>query len=305
MFFLLLLALGLGAQPARAAADGPDNPVLAQKVGSLFQTIFETDDEAEEARAIAEVKAIYAQNGLLTTAEVGDEAAYQFVLLLASDKFPLSFRRQVLAEINEQAARLPHDAPEFYAARLRRAETRQQAASSPPANPVLRDAIERMYKADQAVRQPGGFNPRKMVKVDRSHTRALQAILDKYGVPTYSLVGPEAADDFVTMIQHQPARFRTRVLPQLEANVAAGQADPAAYALVYDRAQRDLGKKQLYGTQFECQAGEKLHLAPTLDKTHVNERRARLGHMRVELYAQVLAETAPQFCPPARPAVKK
>lgn len=156
-----------------------------------------------------------------------------------------------------------------------------------------------MYKTDQAVRRKNGFDNQKMVEVDQGHAAPLQAIFHKYGLPTYSLVGPQAADEFLIMIQHQPAHFRAQVLPGLKAAVDAGQADPETYALVYDRAQRDMGKKQLYGTQFECKQGEKLHPAPTEDEAHVNERRAQMGHMRVELYARLLAETTPQFCSPA------
>ncbi|HTS10806.1 MAG TPA: DUF6624 domain-containing protein [Candidatus Limnocylindrales bacterium] len=98
------------------------------------------------------------------------------------------------------------------------------------------------------------------------------------------------------MIQHQPARFRAEVLPKLKANVEAGQADPESYALVYDRSQRDAGKPQFYGEQLECNSGEKMHEAPIDDAAHVNQRRAELGLIRVELYAQIAAEMMPQFC---------
>jgi hypothetical protein len=46
------------------------------------------------------------------------------------------------------------------------------------------------------------------------------------------MVGPQAAGDFVAMIQHQPAAFRQEALPQLKANVAKGEADPESYAIV-------------------------------------------------------------------------
>jgi hypothetical protein len=68
------------------------------------------------------------------------------------------------------------------------------------------------------------------------------------------------------LIQHQPANFRQQVLPKLKANVAAGQADPESYALVYDRSQSEQGKKQLYGQNLMCKAGEKLHEAPMEDE---------------------------------------
>jgi hypothetical protein len=153
-----------------------------------------------------------------------------------------------------------------------------------------------MYKADQAVRQQKGFDVNKMNATDEQHSSALRAILDKYGVPRYSMVGPEAATEFIAMIQHQPPAFRQRVLPKLKEDVEIGEADPESYAMVYDRSQRDLKKNQLYGEQLECNAGRQMHEAPIEDEAHVDERRAELGLIRVELYARIVKELMPQFC---------
>jgi hypothetical protein len=138
-----------------------------------------------------------------------------------------------------------------------------------------------------------------MNATDHQHSKALIAILDRYGVPTYSMVGPEAAGEFVIMIQHQSAAFRQRVLPKLKVDVKNGEVDPESYAMVYDRSHRDLGRNQLYGEQLECNAGQQMHEAPIEDEAHVDERRAELGLIRVELYAQIVKELTPQLCPPA------
>jgi hypothetical protein len=284
-----------------SAARGVTDPVLEGTIERLFHTVFFVDDESKEALARSEVKKIYAEQGLPTITEVGDQPAYEFVILLMSDQFPLAFRTAVVAKVNEGAARheLPLDAATFCAAKLRVEKAKAEEEARPLSNPALRDEIERMYKADQAVREQQGFDPRKLEQTDRRDAAPLQAILNKHGVPTYAMVGPEAAGEFVIMIQHQPARFRQQVLPKLKANVDAGQADPESYALVYDRSQRDRGKKQLYGEQFECNQGEKLHIAPIEDEARVNQRRAELGLVRIEFYERMLAETMPQFCPSA------
>ena len=300
MIFLLVLALGFHLPPI-AATGSLSAPALSKQIDQLFHTIIEGNDENEAARAKAEVKTILVQHGLPTVSEVGDQPAYEFVVLLASNSFPLDFRQQVLKQIDRAVAQhlLPSDAAKFYSVRLKVEEAKVEAESHPPGEPALRDEIEQMYKIDQAVRQQQGFDPRKLAETDRRHSSALQAILHRYGVPTYAMVGPQAVGDFIIMIQHQPARFRQEVLPKLKANVEAGQADPEGYALAYDRSQRDAGKKQLYGSQFECHAGEKLHLAPTDDEAHLNERRAGLGLMRIEFYLPLLAENMQYFCPPA------
>jgi hypothetical protein len=89
----------------------------------------------------------------------------------------------------------------------------------------------------------------------------------KFGVPTYRMVGPEAASEFVTMIQHQSPDFRMKVLPKLKTNVEAGQADPGSYATVFDRSQTDAGKKQMYGENLTCDSEHpKLHTVPIEDE---------------------------------------
>ena len=300
LIFILTLLSASGLQDKSTANKAAD-PALSVKIESLFRTVLTADDETKETRAVSQAKEIYTGHGLPKISEVGDLPAYEFVVLLANAKQPMEFRAQVVSRVKEAASRgdIPSDAATFYEARLRLDKTMEVAKTHPPTNPGLRDEIERMYKIDQAARQQKGFDPQEMSKTDRKNAVPLQAILDKYGVPTFLMVGPQAAGQFVDMIQHQPPSFRREVLPRLEANVDAGQADPQSYALVYDRSQSDLGKKQLYGENFECKAGEKLHETPIEDEPHVNQRRAQLGLIRLELYARIIEETMPQFCPPA------
>jgi hypothetical protein len=300
MPWILLAAFCLVSQIGVTATGKTIDTSLSKKIERLFHTIVTTDDDSQAAAARADVREIYAQHGLPTVAQVGDEAAYEFVVLLASPKLPFEFRSEVLTKVEESASHqeLPSDAAVFYAARLRFERIKKTIAEQPPTNPELRDQIERLSKIDQAVRQQEGFNADKLAAADSQNAAPLQAIFDRYGVPTYSMVGPQAAGDFVIMVQHQSPEFRERVLPELKANVDKDQADPDSYAKVYDRSQNDLGKMQLYGEQLVCNAGEQMHEAPIEDAAHVNQRRAELGLIRVELYARLAAELMPQFCPP-------
>jgi len=137
-----------------------------------------------------------------------------------------------------------------------------------------------------------------MQQADRENAAALENIFARYGVPTYRMVGPPAADSFVTMIQHQSPEFRARVLPKLKANVDAGQADPGSYAMVLDRLQTDAGKKQIYGENLTCDREHpQLHTGPVEDDAYVNQRRAAIGLMRLALYAQFVAAVSPNVCP--------
>jgi hypothetical protein len=298
MIPFLLFAASLVIQSSIPNASGT---ALGARIERLFHTIVTTDDPKEEAAAKAEVKQIYAARGLPAINEIGDEASYKFVALMTSEELPIALRTEILSKVEDASARhaVPPDAATYYEARLRIWKAKQLVATHSPTDPGLRDEIEQLSKADQAVRQQLGFDAQKMAETDKRDAAPLQAILDKYGVPTYDMVGEQAAADFVVMIQHQPPQFRQQVLPKLKANVDAGQADPGSYAKVYDRSQRDAGKKQLYGEQLECNAGEKMHEAPVEDETGLNQRRAELGLIRAELYERIAAEMMPQFCPPA------
>lgn len=301
MNLILMLTLLFGfSLPAQSTANKAADPALSAKIESLFQTVLATDDESKEALAVSQAQDVYTQRGLPTISEVGELPAYEFVVLLASKRQPLGFRNQALAKVREASASqdIPSDAASLYEARLRLDKTVEGAKTRPPTNPALRDQIEDMFKVDQAVRQQKGFDRQKLEQTDQQNTAPLQAILNKYGVPTFSMVGPQAAGDFIAMIQHQAPAFRKQVLPRLKANVAAGQADPQSYALVYDRSQSDVGEKQLYGENLVCSDGEKMHEAPIEDEPHVNQRRAELGLIRMELYVRLVAETLPQFCQP-------
>ena len=206
--FLMILSL-LSQAPTAAKHKGADT-ALATRIDRLFHITFSTDDEKEQAVAGSAIREIYAKHGLPTVADVGDEPVYQFVVLLASDNLPIGFRARLLPKIKEAEARreLPPDAATFYEARLRLAKAKQLARTRAPTNPHLRDEIERLVKIDQALRQQKGFNIEKMTETDRRNAAPLQTILDKYGIPTYPMVGPQAAFDFVIMIQHQSPHFR-------------------------------------------------------------------------------------------------
>jgi len=110
-----------------------------------------------------------------------------------------------LARCHSRVTAVPPDAVLYCEARTRQEWVKAQAKRHPPTLPALRDQIQRLYASDQAARQTEGF--------------------EKHGVPTYEMVGVEAASMFVAMVQHQSPALRRRVLPRLKARVDAGQAD--------------------------------------------------------------------------------
>jgi len=280
--------------------------VLAARIQHLLQIVLTTDDDKQEEAAEAEAKEIFRKRGLPGIAAVGDEAAYEFVLLTCSPG-PLEFQKQVLRKAREGAKRheVSADAASYCEAHVRQEIVKANAKKHAPANPALREQIEQLFKTDQAVREKNEFDMEKMSQTDRELRAPLEAIFAKYGVPTYRMVGPLAASNFITMVQHQSPEFRMRVLPKLKANVAAGQADPGSYAMVFDRSRTDAGKKQMYGGNLICDSEHpKLHTAPIEDEHNVNQRRAAIGLMRLELYAQLVVAMTPNGVCPAAPEAK-
>jgi hypothetical protein len=286
LFFLL--AMGLTTSPV------PDQ-ALAARIREMTNQMLLSQSDSEESAIDKAVQEIYARHGLLATPEVGDEAAYDFVFLLTNQ--PRAFQTEVLRSLELPGVehRLPTDAVTFFRTRFRLDGIKSKSQDKPPSNLALRDAINKLYESDQAARQKEGFDPERLAATDRMHSEQLQAIFKKYGVPTFDMVGPEAAGHFVIMIQHQSPQMRDLVLPALRAGVEAGQADPESYALVYDLSQLDKGKKQRFGERLVCQSG-KLHEAPIEDEEHVNQRRAEIGLMRIELYSYLVARIMPQMC---------
>ncbi len=56
----------------------------------------------------------------------------------------------------------------------------------------------------------------------------------------------------------------------------------------------------MYGENLTCDKEHpELHTGPIEDEDHVNQRRAAIGLMRLELYAQLVVAMSPNVCPAA------
>jgi hypothetical protein len=293
----MIIALFLLLPAVVASQVSVGNPVLAARIVELFRTVV-LEDDSQGAAADAEARRLFASHGLLTIDDVGDEAAYTFVVLLCMEGADRE-RADVLSKARKAVARhvLAADAAAFCDARRRFDALKTRAARRPPTHPDLRDQLQRMLAVDRDGRQPEHFDATKMQAIDREHAAALDAIVSRYGVPTYAMVGSDGVTAFVTMVQHQPPAIRRKVLPMLKAAVDAGQADPGDYTKVFDRTAHDDGRAQLYGENLECGPGETtLHRGPIDDEARVNARRAAMGLVRLEIYERIVIATSPAMC---------
>ena len=268
------------------------NPELASRIHHLVDVAFANDETAGGA---AEVRKIFAEHGLPTIALVGTDAAEEFVVLSAHEQ-PLEFTGEVLAAAEKDTDAVPPHLIQFLRARLK--QKRVETALRPPfPNAALAARLQTLYTTDQEVRSADRFDAAKMMETDARTGRDVRAIFQEFGVPMRSTVGPEAARQFVIMVQHQPPELRRAVLPKLRENVDRGEADPGEFAMMFDRAQVDDGKMQRYGANFACQPDGTLEPSPIDDAEHVDARRAELGLLPMRLYARLLRQSMPaDFC---------
>ena len=269
---------------------------LAQRIQRLVET-FLTSDDAKEASVLSDARGIYELEGIPTVAKVGDAAAYGFVLVNMLGQ-PTAFQARSSRACGTR--RLAMSCPRTPSRSRKRGSGRRRSriGTRPISLPIL--SCEIRSHAFTGMTRPSASGrdsmPRRCWRrTGEQRARSRPSSIDTACRPTTWWVCRQR-EDFVVMVQHQPAEFRRAVLPKLKANVDVGQADPGTYAAVYDRSQRDQGKNQLYGEQLECASGKALDEAPMDDEANVNMRRAELGLMRVELYAQLVRLYSPDMC---------
>lgn len=265
------------------------NRQLATEIDRLFSA--DINDQTPSNVVRAPVRQIFDKYGVPSTEMVGEQASEEYIVLLSGQ--PLDFIEKVLPQLKQAAAAgKVSESSYIYLRAQARQKTIREKFSGPPENPALQREIERLIKTDQAVRPTGRktWDPKKMEATDRTDGIEAHAIFAKYGLPTFALVGPEAAGDFDTIIQHQPLAFQKQVLPQMKADAKAGQVSSEAYAMLLDRVESNSGQPQTYGENFVCAPDGKGTPAPIADPKHVDRRRAEIGLMPLGLYSKVLGE---------------
>lgn len=199
----LSVPLRLSGQPMHAAS----NRRLAAEIDKLF--IVDIKDETPSHTLDARVREIFVEYGVPSNEMVGEEAAEEYVTLVSGE--PQDFIEKVLPQLKQAAAagKVSENSYIYLRAQLRQKKVREKF-SGPPANPALQNEVERLFKTDQAVRPAGKrtWDLEKLAATDRADGVEAHAIFAKYGLPTFALVGPQAAQDFDDVIQHQPLAFQ-------------------------------------------------------------------------------------------------
>ena len=117
-----------------------------------------------------------------------------------------------------------------------------------------------------------------MIEQDSSDLQYVSSIIDKYGWISYDTIGFKANQALFLVIQHSDSATQEKYLPVLTEAVKENKAFRHQQALLEDRVLIKRGKKQLYGSQIECDStGKNCWILPIEDERNVDKRRAEAG----------------------------
>ena len=129
-----------------------------------------------------------------------------------------------------------------------------------------------------------------MIKIDQENTKWMHHIVDEYGWPSNSLVGPQASGDAWLLVQHadKDKPFQRRCLTLILPYMDKGEASKQNVALLIDRVLVGEGKNQLYGSQWSFNNGDVVPSTPIADEATVEKRRSAMNLIPLQQYKDLL-----------------
>jgi len=158
----------------------------------------------------------------------------------------------------------------------------------------LRRVLLAMRERDQAPRAEFGARAgdslyaRQLLSLDSILAVEMAAILDRYGLPTRSMVGPAGSDAAMLIVQHSWP-LQERVLA-LALAVPPGEISPEKRGMLEDRVLVHRGGPQRFGTQFTLGSDGLFRFAPVTDTAGLDARRAAAGMPPLVQYVCLLEE---------------
>lgn len=161
-------------------------------------------------------------------------------------------------------------------------------------NDSLRRVLLDLAREDQEGRREFGARvtdssyARRLIELDRRLSATVKGILDEFGLPTRSMVGPAGASAVLLVVQHSES-LQARVL-DLSRRVAPGELPPQSLAMLEDRVLVHEGKMQRFGSHFSLSSDGRFRFAPTEDLKGLEKRRSAVGIPPLDLYVCLLEE---------------
>ena len=130
---------------------------------------------------------------------------------------------------------------------------------------------------------------RRLIALDEETSAEVKGILDRFGLPTRSMVGSAGASALFLVVQHSTT-LQERVL-DLAKRAPEGEVPPSSFAMLEDRVLTNAGKPQVYGTQFTITREGVAKFAPIVDPRSLGARRTRAGLPPLDVYLCFLEES--------------
>lgn len=159
----------------------------------------------------------------------------------------------------------------------------------------LRRVLLALRDQDQAPRAEFGARVgdtlylRRLLSLDSTLAAEMAAILDRYGLPTRSMVGPAGSDAAMLIVQHNWP-LQERVLA-LATAAPPGEVSPEKLGMLEDRVLVHQGRPQRFGTQFTLGPDGLFRFAPATDTAGLDARRAAAGMPPLAQYVCLLEES--------------
>jgi hypothetical protein len=159
-----------------------------------------------------------------------------------------------------------------------------------PLFPAIADEIVQMRETDQAMRKRAMSTGSKMdPEVDARNTQRMKEIVQQIGWPTKSKVGGAAAYGAWLLVQHadREGGFQAQCL-KLMKEAPPGEVEKANIAYLEDRVRVNIGRPQLYGTQFHTDKDGTFGPRPIEDPDNLERRRKEMGLRSFAEYAATM-----------------
>ena len=162
-------------------------------------------------------------------------------------------------------------------------------------NDSLRRVLLALERRDQEPRREFGKRAgdttylKLLIALDQETSAEVKGILDRFGLPTRSMVGPAGATALFLVVQHS-ATLQQRVL-DLAKRVPEGEVPPSSFAMLEDRVLANSGKPQVYGTHFNISSDGVARFAPVAAPRDLAARRDRAGLPPLDVYLCLVEES--------------
>lgn len=150
------------------------------------------------------------------------------------------------------------------------------------------DSLFFMAQNDISIRSEVWSDERdtRMHIIDSVNTIKLNCLIQKYGFPTWRLVGRTASDQAWLIAQHSDKTFMFNFMRLYKAAVKECNANKRNLALMEDRVRLNDGRPQIYGTQIIGFSNDNNGFYPIGNVMEIDSRRKSVGLKPIKEYAE-------------------